>query len=189
MPILWISAGALAVEPSRATTRALLDARGRREQTILDLDYRPSFWASEDEARREIGATLEAVTIAIGNRTECEIAVSASEPDAAADALLERGLAVAVVKLGGDGVLVATPDERQRRPAACRSRSSAGSGRATRSAVRFCHGLLVGMTPVRGGRVRETPPVRSSPRACCAPMRCRPRARSVDVLEQAHAGR
>src|SRR4029453_6000572 len=55
--ILWISAGALAVEPSRGTTRTLLERRARRQHTILDLDYRPSFWASEAEARREIGAT------------------------------------------------------------------------------------------------------------------------------------
>lgn len=41
VPILWISAGALAVEPSRGTTRTLLAARARRGHAILDLDYRP----------------------------------------------------------------------------------------------------------------------------------------------------
>ena len=51
VPILWISAGALAEEPSRGTVRALLAGAQRRRHTVLDLDYRPSFWASEDDAR------------------------------------------------------------------------------------------------------------------------------------------
>jgi 5-dehydro-2-deoxygluconokinase len=42
VPILWISAGALAVEPSRGTTRLLLEQRRRRRHTVLDLDYRPA---------------------------------------------------------------------------------------------------------------------------------------------------
>jgi len=46
VPILWISAGALAEEPSRSTVRTLLGVRDRRPHTILDLDYRPTFWAS-----------------------------------------------------------------------------------------------------------------------------------------------
>lgn len=187
VPILWISAGALAVEPSRATTRALLEARARREQTVLDLDYRPSFWASEDEARREIGATLAAVTIAIGNRTECEIAVSASEPDDAADALLERGLDVAVVKLGGDGVLVATPDERRIvPPVAIEVVCGLGAGDAFGGA--FSHGLLVGMTPFEAAEFANAAGAIVASRLLCA--EAMPTADEVlHVLERAHAGR
>ena len=144
--ILWISAGALAVEPSRGTTRALLDERGCRRHAVLDLDYRPSFWASEDEARREIGATLDSVTAAVGNRAECEIAVGTDDPDAAADALLDRGLELAVVKLGGDGVLVATAEERVSVPPVRVDVVSAlGAGDAFGGAL--CHGLLAGWSP------------------------------------------
>ena len=146
VPVLWVSAGALAVEPTRGTTRTMLAARGRRRHTILDLDYRPSFWTSESEARREIGATVEAATVAVGNRAECEIAVGTGDPDGAATALLDRGVEVAVVKLGGDGVLVAAADERRIVPpvhveVVC----GLGAGDAFGGAL--CHGLLGGMSP------------------------------------------
>jgi len=145
VPILWVSAGALAVEPSRGTTKALLAERGRARHTILDLDYRPSFWASEGEARSEIGRALSGATMAVGNRAECDIAVGAGDPEQAADELLARGLEVAVVKLGGDGVLVATPDERRVLPplevdVVC----GLGAGDAFGGAL--CHGLLAGLS-------------------------------------------
>jgi 5-dehydro-2-deoxygluconokinase len=146
VPILWVSAGALAVEPSRGTVRTMLEERRRRPHTILDLDYRPSFWASEQEARREIGITVEAATIAVGNRTECEIAVGTSDPEAAAGALLERGVEIAIVKLGGDGVLVATADERHVvAPLQVDVMCALGAGDAFGGAL--CHALLVGMSP------------------------------------------
>ena len=50
------------------------------------------------------------MTVAIGNRAECAIAVGTSDPDEAARRLLARGVRTAVVKLGADGVLVATTD-------------------------------------------------------------------------------
>jgi 5-dehydro-2-deoxygluconokinase len=145
-PILWVSAGALAVQPSRGTVRTMLEERQRRRHTILDLDYRPSFWPSEGEARQEIGATVEAATIAVGNRTECEIAVGTSDPEAAAEALLERGVEIAIVKLGGDGVLVATAAERHvLAPLRVEVVCALGAGDAFGGAL--CHALLVGMSP------------------------------------------
>ena len=147
VPILWVSAGALAVEPSRGTTRTMLEARGRRRHTVLDLDYRPSFWASEDEARREIAAAVDAATVAVGNRAECEIAVGEDTPDAAADALLERGVEIAVVKLGGDGVVVATAEERRVVPPV-QVEVVCGLGAGDAFGGAFCHGLLSGLTPI-----------------------------------------
>jgi 5-dehydro-2-deoxygluconokinase len=167
VPILWVSAGALAVEPSRGTTRALLERRARGRHTILDLDYRPSFWESEAEARREIGSTLDAVTIAIGNRAECEIAVSATDADKAADRLLDRGLDVAVVKLGGEGVLVATAAERRVVPAVpvavvC----GLGAGDAFGGA--FCHGLLRGDTAFAAAELANAAGAIVASRLLCA---------------------
>ena len=167
VPILWISAGALAVEPSRGTIRTLLARRAQRRHTILDLDYRPSFWTDEDEARREISATLDDATIAIGNRAECEIAISEIDPDAAADALLQRGLDVAVVKLGGEGVLVATYDERRVVPAVpvdvvC----GLGAGDAFGGA--FCHGLLRGLTPFAAAELANAAGAIVASRLLCA---------------------
>lgn len=109
--VFWATATGLCEEPSRTTHHLAWDGRGRREHTILDLDYRPSFWASIDDARREIGRALGKVTVVVGNQEECEIAVGESDPSRAADALLATGIELAVVKLGPRGVLAKTADE------------------------------------------------------------------------------
>jgi 5-dehydro-2-deoxygluconokinase len=143
VPILWVSASCFAFRETGAAARALLEARGRRRDTILDLDYRPTFWPDESTARRTIGAMVDHATIAVGNRAECEIAVGTDDPGAAADALLGRGARVAVVKLGGDGVLVATPEERALvPPVPVEVVCGLGAGDAFGGAL--CHGLLAG---------------------------------------------
>ena len=108
VPVLWISAGSLSQEPSASTVDEMFRARGRRDHTILDLDYRPSFWPSREAASARIGAAVEHCTIAVGNREECDVAVGSADPAEAARRLLERGVRLAVVKLGGEGVLLAT---------------------------------------------------------------------------------
>ena len=50
--LFWASLGGLSKEPSRSATIAALEARERVHPTVLDLDYRPSFWTSRDEARQ-----------------------------------------------------------------------------------------------------------------------------------------
>ena len=52
--IFWVTVTGLSDEPSRSATLAALEARGRAGITVLDLDYRPMFWASREEARRWI---------------------------------------------------------------------------------------------------------------------------------------
>jgi 5-dehydro-2-deoxygluconokinase len=143
VPILWVSAGALAAEPSRSTVHGLLRARDGRAETVVDLDWRPQLWDAAESATRELEAALAHATIAVGNRVECEVAVGSADPDEAADRLLRRGLSGVIVKLGGDGVLVATGDDRRRVPAypvdvVC----GLGAGDAFGGAV--CHGLLSG---------------------------------------------
>jgi 5-dehydro-2-deoxygluconokinase len=148
VPLLWVTGTGVSAEPARATQRKILETRGRREHTVLDLDYRPMFWPSVEEAREEIGALLDHVTVAVGNRTEVEVAVGTADPDAAADRMLERGLRLAVIKKGADGVLVATPEERrtvqpQRIEVVCGLGAGDGFGGA------LIHGLLSGWEPVR----------------------------------------
>ncbi|MGH2894541.1 MAG: PfkB family carbohydrate kinase, partial [Solirubrobacteraceae bacterium] len=98
--VLWISGGALAQQPCRTTVQEMLSARGRRSHTVLDLDYRPSFWDSRAEASAVIGGAIDHATIAVGNREECAVAVGTADPRAAAARLLERGVELAIVKLG-----------------------------------------------------------------------------------------
>jgi 5-dehydro-2-deoxygluconokinase len=146
--VLWIAGSAMAEEPARSTITAILDRRRRRTHTVIDLDYRPVLWPDEATASAVIGAAVDAATVAIGNRTECRVAVGTDQPDGAADALLGRGIEIAVVKLGGDGVLVATAEARAVVPprlveVVC----GLGAGDAFGGA--FVHGLLAGWPPVR----------------------------------------
>jgi 5-dehydro-2-deoxygluconokinase len=109
--IYWSTVTGLSQEPSRAAHHAAWDARGRTPLTILDLDYRPMFWDSPELATREIDTALGKVTVAVGNKEECEVAVGETEPHRAADALLDRGIELAIVKQGPKGVLAKTKDE------------------------------------------------------------------------------
>ena len=98
--IFWVSATGLSKEPSLRAHRAALAARGRREHTIIDLDYRAMFWPDEATAHEAVRAVLPDTTIAIGNREECRVAVGQTEPERTADALLEAGVELAIVKQG-----------------------------------------------------------------------------------------
>lgn len=109
--MLWFTATGLSEQPSRDAHHEILEARGRRTHTIFDLDYRPMFWDSPAEASEQAAAALSLATVAVGNREECEVAVGETDPMRAADALLERGVGLAIVKLGPDGVLARTAEE------------------------------------------------------------------------------
>jgi 5-dehydro-2-deoxygluconokinase len=148
VPVLWISGGALSAEPSAATVETMLRARARRPHTILDLDYRPTFWGSREEASARIGAAVAHATIAVGNREECAVAVGSDDPHEAARRLLERGVDLAIVKLGGDGVLLASTDQQRLiGPPSIEVLCGLGAGDAFGGAL--CHGLLSGWSAQR----------------------------------------
>lgn len=145
--VLWVTGSRFAQEPSRSAVRALLARRVRAEHTVLDLDYRDSFWSSPGDASAEIGPAVDQATVAVGNRAECQIAVGSSDPDTAADRLLQRGVKLAVVKMGADGVLVATADSRTAvRPVPVDVVCGLGAGDAFGGAL--ADGLLAGLDPV-----------------------------------------
>jgi 5-dehydro-2-deoxygluconokinase len=143
VPVLWVSGGSLSQDPSASTVEEMLEARGRRDHTILDLDYRPSFWISREAASERIGAAVDRCTVAVGNREECAVAVGSADPSEAASRLLERGVRLAVVKLGADGVLLASSGgQRVVPPAPIKVVCGLGAGDAFGGAL--CHGLLSG---------------------------------------------
>ena len=111
-PVFWATVTGLSQEPSRATHFAAWQRRGRRSHTVLDLDYRPMFWDDPAQASTQVARALEHVSVAVGNAEECFVAVGERDPQRAADALLERGLDLAIVKQGPKGVLAATAEER-----------------------------------------------------------------------------
>jgi 5-dehydro-2-deoxygluconokinase len=111
--VFWVTVTGLSQEPSFGAHLAALKARaeasarpgGQALLTVLDLDYRAMFWPSAEQATERIAQVLPYVDVAVGNREECEVAVGQTEPDQAADALLERGVKIAIVKQGPAGVL------------------------------------------------------------------------------------
>ncbi len=141
--VFWATVTGLSQEPSRAATLAALRARAKSGITILDLDYRPMFWESHAAARACVQEALRHVTVAVGNRDECEVAVGETEPAAAAAALRARGVDLAVVKRGPDGVLAADGrTEVQVPPTPVEVVNGLGAGDAFGGAL--CHGLLAG---------------------------------------------
>lgn len=113
--LFWSTVTGLSEEPSRSASFAAWAARegcettgrdgGRAPLTVLDLDYRPMFWESPAAATLQVQRALRHITVAVGNREECEIAVGESNPHKAADALLDLGVELAIVKQGPRGVL------------------------------------------------------------------------------------
>jgi 5-dehydro-2-deoxygluconokinase len=103
--LYWSTVSGLSEEPSRSAHFAAWDARQRKPLTVLDLDYRPMFWESPAAATEQVQRALQHVTVAVGNREECEIAVGEHNPHKAADALLDLGVELAIVKQGPRGVL------------------------------------------------------------------------------------
>jgi 5-dehydro-2-deoxygluconokinase len=134
----------LCQEPSRSATLAALEARAKSGITVLDLDYRPMFWESAELARDQVKRALPHVTVAVGNREECEVAIGAHDtPADAARALRASGVALAVVKQGPKGVL-ALDDTGQVEvpPAPVTVVNGLGAGDAFGGAL--VHGLLAG---------------------------------------------
>jgi 5-dehydro-2-deoxygluconokinase len=141
--VFWVTGTGLSQEPSRTATLTALEARNGRDITVLDLDYRPMFWSSREEARLWMRQALPHVSVAVGNLDECEIAVGEREPLAAAQALHDFGVGLAIVKQGPKGVLahdrtvaVEVP------PVPVNVVNGLGAGDAFGGAL--CHGLLAG---------------------------------------------
>jgi 5-dehydro-2-deoxygluconokinase len=165
--IFWVTGTGLSDEPHRSAIEAALMARGRRAITVLDLDWRPMFWPDRGAARGRYAAALEGVTVAIGNRDEVEVAVGTREPVEAAHRLLALGIEVAIVKQGGDGVLVATADGMETIPpkpveVVC----GLGAGDAFGGAL--CHRLLAGDAPADAVRFANAAGAIVAGRLLCA---------------------
>jgi len=154
--VFWVTGTGLSREPSREATLAALRERGRDRITVLDLDYRPMFWESREEARRWVREALPYVDVAVGNLDECDTAVGERDPHAAAAALHDAGVGLAVVKQGPAGVLasVTTGPTGTRTvevpPVPVEVVNGLGAGDAFGGAL--CHALLSGWTLQRAMR-------------------------------------
>ncbi|MCF3940372.1 5-dehydro-2-deoxygluconokinase [Gordonia sp. Z-3] len=141
--LYWSTVTGLSEEPSRSAHFAAWEARGRQSLTVLDLDYRPMFWSSPASATEQVRRALSHVTVAVGNREECEVAVGETDPHAAADALLDLGVELAIVKQGPKGVLGKTRSESiEVAPIPVDVVNGLGAGDSFGGSL--CHGLLQG---------------------------------------------
>jgi 5-dehydro-2-deoxygluconokinase len=140
--VFWTTGTGLSAEPSRTATLAALAQRSGGI-TVHDLDHRPVFWAGDDDPGEWARRALASATVAVGNREEVAVAVGTDEPDAAAEALLDLGVELAVVKRGPDGTLARTRHERvEVPPVPVEVVCGLGAGDAFGGAL--AHGLLAG---------------------------------------------
>ncbi len=179
VPLFWTTGTGLSAEPSRATTLAALEARGRRSITVHDLDYRPGFWESEREAGRWGRQAVKFATVAVGGRAEAAPIVGDRPPTDTASALLDLGVSLAIVKLGPEGVLAATHDEQVTLPPVpVTVVNGLGAGDAFGGAL--CHGLLSGWELERTLRFANAAGALVASRLGCADDM--PTAAEVDAL-------
>jgi 5-dehydro-2-deoxygluconokinase len=165
--VFWVTVTGLSQEPSRAATLHALRTRARRGITVLDLDYRPMFWESQEQASHWVQQALPHVTVAVGNLDECETAVGVREPAKAARALHEAGVDLAVVKQGPAGVLASDGHtDVEVPPAPVEVVNGLGAGDAFGGAL--CHALLSGWDLERSMRFCNAAGAIVASRLACA---------------------
>ncbi|MFF7753623.1 5-dehydro-2-deoxygluconokinase [Streptomyces sp. NPDC007971] len=149
--IFWMTGTGLSEEPSRTATLAALAHRAKSGTTVFDLDWRPMFWGSDGSgppgpaaARPFYAEALRHATVAVGNLDEVEVATGVREPHAAARALLDAGVEIAVVKQGPKGVLAVNSkgESAEVPPLPVTVLNGLGAGDAFGGSL--CHGLLEG---------------------------------------------
>ncbi len=124
--VFWATVTGLSQEPSRSATLAALEASDGI--TVLDLDYRPMFWESRDEARKWVREALRHVDLAVGNEDEWR---TAGDPD----------VEFVIRKRGPRGVFAQRGDESvEVPPVPVEVVNGLGAGDAFGGAL--CHGLL-----------------------------------------------
>lgn len=107
--VLLLTGTAFSAEPSRAACfHAMACARAAGTQVVLDLDYRPYGWHSEDEAAKTLIAACAQCDLLIGNLEEFAILLRALPLGTSAQGLLTASLQTVIVKNGAQGCQVFT---------------------------------------------------------------------------------
>ncbi|AQZ66037.1 5-keto-2-deoxygluconokinase [[Actinomadura] parvosata subsp. kistnae] len=144
--LFWFSLTGLSQEPSAAAHAAALSARTSALNpglTVFDLDYRAVLWESREAAHEAAQRMLPRANVAVGNLEEVETAVGVRDPEAAAQALLDAGVRLAIVKMGPEGVFARTSEESALvEPMEVKVVNGIGAGDAFGGAL--CLGLLRG---------------------------------------------
>lgn len=165
--ILWISQTSLSQDPTATSCLTWMKMRDRKSDTILDLDYRPSLWKSEAAAREMATSAIGLSTVVVGNREEIRVALGIQNADEAADELLRRGVRLAIIKLGAEGALFATEDERILIPSS-QVEVVCGLGAGDAFGGALCHGILAGWDMAKIGQFANAAGAIVSSRLTCA---------------------
>lgn len=139
--VFWTTGTGLCQEPSRSAHHAAWDARGRTPWSVLDIDYRESFWSSSDTAVEQLLRAVPKVTAVVGTAAEATLLTGEVDPGTAAEALLAEGLDLVVIKRGRLGTLAMSPEGRVEVPAFPRDATS-GPGSDDAFGGALVHGLL-----------------------------------------------
>lgn len=165
--VFWATVTGLSADPSRSAHFVAWKARDRCHHTILDLDFRAAFWDRHEHASREVQRALPYVTVAIGNKEECEVATGETDPVRAGRALLDMGVELAIVKQGPLGVMGMTTDELVTVPP-IRVDVVNGLGAGDSFGGAICHALLSGWDLERTLRFANTAGAIVASRLACS---------------------
>ena len=107
--ILHIGSLSLTDEPARTTTfQAVRAAKNAGALISYDPNYREPLWGSREEAVERMKSMLQYVDMIKISDEETELLTPYKDPKEAADYLLQKGIKVAAITLGAQGVLAAS---------------------------------------------------------------------------------
>ncbi|MCL1802544.1 MAG: carbohydrate kinase [Eubacteriaceae bacterium] len=111
--LLHVGSISLTNEPAKsAQIESVLYAKRHGALISYDPNYRDSLWSSESEAEQAMRLMLGYADIVKASEEEILMLAGATDPDKAADALLEQGARLVAITLGSKGALLATKKAR-----------------------------------------------------------------------------
>ncbi|MBN9508179.1 MAG: sugar kinase [Alphaproteobacteria bacterium] len=150
--ILYASGISQAISSSAADAvfHAMAVARAAGVRIAYDTNYRPRLWPPA-RASAVIHAAVAQADIALPSLEDATALTGLTEPDAIVDFYLRLGPRMVALKLGAEGVLLASADARTHLPAhGCRFVDATGAGDTFCGA--FLARLILGDAPVEAAR-------------------------------------
>ena len=110
--VLYVSGIAQAISQSAcdAVSHAIRVARRAQVAVAYDPNVRLKLWDTPEHARQVMLETLASVDILIPSYEDGQFLTGLDAPDKIAEDLLSRGPRAVILKLGGEGVLLMTPE-------------------------------------------------------------------------------
>lgn len=100
-------------EPVRSATRRFAELAGELDVPVaFDVNFRAHLWESAAAARKVVEPLIELSTVAKLSEDETEPLLGVEKIEDAAEALLGRGVSLALISLGAEGAFFATEDFR-----------------------------------------------------------------------------